>query len=29
MLTENLDVTVSFYNDTPISVELPIRLFVK
>ena len=23
LLTENLDVTVSFYNDNPISVDLP------
>ena len=29
MLTENLDVTVSFYNDTPISVELPNQIICK
>ncbi len=29
MLTENLDVTVSFYNDKPISVELPNQITCK
>ena len=29
LLTENLDVSVSFYNDTPISVDLPNQVACK
>ena len=29
LLTENLSVTVSFYNDTPISVDLPNQVTCK
>ena len=29
LLVENLEVTISFYNDTPISVELPNQLSCK
>ena len=29
LLTENLDVSVSFYNDTPISVDLPNQVNAK
>ena len=29
MLTENLNVTVSFYNESPISVELPNQIICK
>ena len=29
LLTENLDVTVSFHNDKPISVELPNQVACK
>ena len=29
MLTENLEVSVSFYNDSPISVELPKQINCK
>jgi elongation factor P len=29
LLTENLEVSVSFYNDAPISVDLPNQVTVK
>ena len=29
LLTENLDVTLNFYNDTPISIELPNQIKCK
>ncbi len=29
MLTENLEVTISFYNESPISVELPNQVECK
>ena len=29
LLTENLEVTVSFYNDTPISIDLPNQVNCK
>ena len=29
LLTENLEVTVSFYNDNPISIELPNQINCK
>ena len=29
MLTENLEVNISFYNDTPIAVDLPNQISCK
>ena len=29
LLTENLEVVVSFYNELPISIDLPNQVFVK
>ena len=29
MLTENLEVTISFFNDSPISIELPNQVTCK
>ena len=29
MLTENLEVVVSFYNENPISIELPNQVICK